>query len=64
MKHKFDRELLGQKLIGLALILISIVILVVAMGGKIAPHKDATAVFLLAPAGISLLFTKKRIISM
>lgn len=51
-----------QKLIGLAFIAISIIVILVACNGNTIEERDATAVLLFAPLGLYLLFGKKQII--
>lgn len=58
----YRRKLLQQKLYGLAMIAISILILCVAASGKTVEDRDATAVLLTDPMGLYLLFTKNIVI--
>lgn len=51
-----------QKLIGLALIAISIIVILMTCNGTTIEDRDGTAVLLFAPLGLYLLFGKKQII--
>ncbi len=48
-----------QKLYGLVFVLLSIFVVIMCMIGKTAEDRDATAIVLLLPFGLYLIFTKK-----
>lgn len=48
-----------QKLYGLVFVLLSIFVVIMCMTGKTAEDRDATAIVLLLPFGLYLIFTKK-----
>lgn len=48
-----------QKLYGLVFVLLSIFVVIMCMTGKMAEDRDATAIVLLLPFGLYLIFTKK-----
>lgn len=48
-----------QKLYGLVFVLLSIFVVIMCMPGKTAEDRDATAIVLLLPFGLYLIFTKK-----
>ena len=52
------KKLFIQKLYGLALIAMSILLIYIASQGTTVEDKDTTAVLLTAPLGLYLLFTK------
>lgn len=56
------RELLPQRLTGLAMILICALIVWLAIHGSTTEEKDITAAILFAPMGIYLFGCRKRII--
>ena len=56
------RKLLEQKLYGMLMIAMSIVVLCIASHGKTFMDRDATAVLIFAPLGFYLLFTRKVVI--
>ena len=59
-RNQFRRKkLFVQKLLGLALIAVSVLLIYIASKGATIEEKDATAVLLTAPFGLYLLFTKK-----
>ena len=47
-----------QRLSGLVLIAVSVIVLLVASTGKTVLDSDCTAIFITIPAGLYLLFTK------
>lgn len=51
--------LLEQRMIGLLLVVLSALIMVVCAHGVTAEDQDATAILLILPLGLYLLFTKK-----
>lgn len=53
-------ELFVQKLLGLALIIISVFCIVMASYGVTPEDKDLTVVLLILPLGIGMLFSKKQ----
>lgn len=55
----YRRKLAIQKLYGLALIAMSVIMLYIASQGVTIEDRDATAVLLTAPLGLYLLFTRK-----
>lgn len=55
----YRRKLAIQKLYGLALIAISAILLYIASHGVTVESRDATAVLLILPLGLYLLFTRK-----
>lgn len=55
----YRRKLAIQKLYGLALIAMSVIMLYIASQGVTVEDRDATAVLLTAPMGLYLLFTRK-----
>ena len=48
-----------QKLYGLVFVLLPIFVVIMCMTGKTAEDRDATAIVLLLPFGLYLIFTKK-----
>ncbi len=56
------KMLIEQKLMGLALIAISILIFILASTGKTFEDRDCTAIFITMPLGLLLLFSKKILI--
>ena len=48
-----------QKIYGLVFVLLSIFVVIMCMTGKTAEDRDATAIVLLLPFGLYLIFTKK-----
>ena len=48
-----------QKLYGLVFVLLSIFVVIMCMTGKTAEDRDATAIVLLLPFGLYLIFTEK-----
>ena len=48
-----------QKLYGLVFVLLSLCVVIMCMTGKTAEDRDATAIVLLLPFGLYLIFTKK-----
>lgn len=56
------RKLIQQRLMGLAMVAISIFIVVMACHAKTPEDSDCTAVFLTAPLGLYMLFSRKVII--
>jgi len=53
------KKLFIQKLYGLALIAMSVLLIWIASNGTTVEERNATAVLLTAPMGLYLLFTKK-----
>lgn len=51
--------LIEQRLMGIGLIAISVLIYVIASGGSTVADSDCTAVFITFPLGLLLLFSKK-----
>ncbi len=51
-----------QRLIGTALVLLSWLLLILAAGGGTTEDRDATAVLLLLPLGLYMIFTKRYIL--
>lgn len=58
MKHSKRTKLFIQKLIGIALILMGIIVIIIASNAKEARGADGGAAILLIPCGIALLLTK------
>lgn len=56
------RPIIAQRLIGIALLIISALVILVASNGNTIEDRDATAVLMFAPLGLWLLFSKKQII--
>ena len=56
------KPMVVQKLIAIALIILSAIIVAVAMGGTTIEERDATAALLFAPLGLYMLCTKKQVI--
>lgn len=56
------RKFIEQRLMGLGMIFISIVIICIAANGKTVEEKDATAVLLTLPMGLAMLFSKNIVI--
>lgn len=57
---EYRRKLMRkQKLYGLVFVLLSIFVVIMCMIGKTAEDRDATAIVLLLPFGLYLIFTKK-----
>lgn len=50
--------LLEQRLMGLALVLISVLLIVICSNGATVEEQDATAVLFTLPLGLYLIFTK------
>lgn len=62
VRNQLHRKFIEQRLMGVGMIIISIAIICVAIGGKTAEERDATAVFFTLPMGITMLFSKDIII--
>lgn len=54
-----SRQLFIQKLVGVGLLLISLLIVFAALSGTNDADRDATPILLLAPLGAFLIFTKR-----
>ncbi len=61
-KKKHHRKILKQKLMGFSLIVASALIFCIASTGSTVEECDCTAVFLIAPLGLYMLFSKQIII--
>lgn len=61
MKKRMRRKMFYQRMCGLGLLLLAVVLVLVAMTGTTAEDRDAGAVMLCVPAGIYLLTTKTHI---
>lgn len=61
MKRQFDLDMVCQKLFGVLLIALSVVIVCITIGGTTPIQRDGTALCILVPAGIALLTTKKKV---
>jgi predicted branched-subunit amino acid permease len=59
---QYKRKRRTQKLYGLAMILISIFIVILASQGTTIEERDCTAVLLTAPMGLWMLFSKSILI--
>lgn len=53
------KKMIRQRLMGIAMLLICILIMVFALNGQTSEDSDVTPVLLIAPMGVCLLFAKK-----
>lgn len=60
--NRCQKVLVKQRLMGVALLLISVVVILVASGGQTIEDRDATAVLLTIPVGLYMLLAKDVII--
>lgn len=58
-KVRRSRQLFIQKLVGVGLLLLSLLIVLAALSGTNDADRDATPILLLAPLGVFLVFTKR-----
>lgn len=61
MKKRLRRKMFYQRMCGVLLLLLAVVLVLVAMTGTTVEDRDAGAVLLCIPSGIYLLTTKTRI---
>lgn len=62
VRNQRRRKFIKQKLMGLGMIIISIVILCIAANGTTVEERGATAILLTLPMGLTMLFSKTIII--
>ncbi len=58
-KVRRSRQLFIQKLVGVGLLLLSLLIVLAALSGTNDADRDVTPILLLAPLGVFLVFTKR-----
>jgi len=63
-RYRLNKRVLIQRLMGLAMLLISYIIIRVAMTGITVVDRDATAVLITIPLGLYLLFSKEIVVDL